>query len=151
MFSNYTSLNMIDDTLLVDISKFISITLIALTANLLLKNNLTAVLQHDVTFGAVSIFANGGGHFDIHMYMVKFSFYQCLGPLGGALYIFTEDRSSNIVVKECMFINNKSPGHGTILRVDVSYHTDVQIVSTTFDQNVAGESIIYVSQNALLH
>ena len=104
--------------------------------------------------GAISI-ALDSGDLKINMYMVNFTSNKYLGNPGGALYIFIDDgRIIDIIVQECQFIGNKSPGHGAALFLYIEdidtvaiYATNVQIVNTHFDQNIAGSSVVYMIQN----
>ena len=100
--------------------------------------------------GAVSI-VSGSGDLEINMYMVNFISNEYLGHRGGALYIFIYDRGNiDIIIQECQFISNKSPGHGAAMFVYSEYSdiesNNMQIVNTHFNQNIAGSSIVYITQ-----
>ena len=89
---------------------------------------------------------------EISMYMVTFSSNQCLGPVGGALSILlTGDSNSifNIHVKECQFVGNESPSHGAALFIYTEQfeQSNIQIESTCFDRNLAGSSVVYITQD----
>ena len=101
--------------------------------------------------GAVSIISNSGD-VKINMYMVNFTSNKYLGHPGGALYIFIDDGRNIIIVQECKFISNKSPGHGAALFIytEDNQHSgsnNIQIMNTHFDQNIAGSSIVYITHN----
>ena len=74
------------------------------------------------------------------------------GPVGGALYILltgNTDSNFNIHVKECHFVSNVSPGHGAALFIYIEqfYKSNIQIEYTHFDRNLAGNSVIYITQD----
>ena len=108
-----------------------------------------SVLQ-DVA-GAVSI-VTAGGNAEINMYMVNFTSNEYLGRDGGAMYVFVLDDSNgncNIHIEECQFVRNKSPGHGAALLIFIEGFNGnhLQIRNTLFDQNTAGDSIVYITQD----
>ena len=108
----------------------------------------------DDTAGAVSII-NIDGDVEINMYMVKFTSNQYLGYDGGGLHIFLKDNfdsNCNIIVKACKFVNNRSPGHGAALYISIQDFESgsIQIEDTHFDQNIAGNSVVYITQKNFL-
>ena len=112
------------------------------------NNNLIAapslMLLHQDFAGVISI-TTGQGAAKVIMYMVNFTSNQYLGISGGALNILNYGSDHSVCIKECNFVNNKSPGHGTAMHIITSYSQyDVQISSTNFDQNVADSSVIYL-------
>ena len=106
----------------------------------------------DETAGTVSIGVIGE-EVKINMYMVNFTSNEYLGHDGGALFVLLiADSDSNsyydILLEECEFVNNKSPGHGASLYIytrDFSI-SNIQIANTSFNQNKAGSSIVYIAQ-----
>ena len=122
-----------------------------------LINNLIGVPKSEsnvdvttVTFsGAVSI-VTFSVVTNITMYMVNFMSNQILGIDGGALYILllSEHRNhQSIIVQQCQFVRNRSPGHGAALYVStksLTFFDNVQIANTKFDQNMAGSSVVYI-------
>ena len=120
------------------------------------NNNLIGVPRFsylDGTAGAISI-VTLAGDVEIHMYMVNFTSNRYTGYDGGALYILLMgNRTSytsfyDILVEKCEFVNNKSPGHGAALyiyTVDFS-SSNIEIIDTGFDQNIAGSSVVYIKQ-----
>ena len=108
----------------------------------------------DDTAGAVSI-VNIGGDVVVNMFMVKFTSNQYLGYDGGALYIFLKgniDNNCNILVKSSEFVSNQSPGHGAALYIYIQDLKDgnVQIQDTSFNKNIAGNSVVYITQESFL-
>ena len=101
--------------------------------------------------GIVSIVSNSR-HVKINMCMVNFTSNKYPVHPGGALYILNNGRNIDIIVRECKFISNKSPGHGAALYIytEVTQSFDssnIQIVNTHFDQNIAGSSVVYVTHS----
>ena len=108
-----------------------------------------------VTYHRVQFSNNQGGTFvvyilsftgnvKINMYLVNFTHNQYLG---GALYISPKDGSkSTILLKKCEFVNNRSPGQGTVLYflADNVNDAHVQIQDTNFNQN-KGDSTVYIA------
>ena len=109
----------------------------------------------DDTAGAVSIVVFGGD-VKINMYMVNFTSNKYLGRDGGALFVLllgNSDSNSyyNILLEECEFVNNKSPGHGASLYIytrDFAI-SNLQIANTSFNHNIAGSSVVYIAQESL--
>ena len=99
--------------------------------------------------GALSIVI-ASGDVEINMYMVNFTSNQYLGHNGGALYVFLSDTNNSFIhVEDCQFVRNKSPGHGAALLIfiDGFKHDCLQIRNTHFDQNTAGSSVVYITQD----
>ena len=99
----------------------------------------------DGIFGAVTIVTNGD--VEINMHMVKFTSNKYLAH--SALCILLESNNNNdskISVKECEFVSNISPGNGVVLHIYTLFFEDVyvQIEDTSFDQNIAGNSVVYI-------
>ena len=88
---------------------------------------------------------------EINMYMVNFTSNQYIEGNGGALCVLLFDANIHckIFIKECEFVSNKSPGHGAALYIytDHSNECYLQITDTTFDQNIAGNSVVYIAQD----
>ena len=104
--------------------------------------------------GAVSIYS-ARGDVTICMYKVNFTSNQYLGNDGGALYIVgssdIENNKHIILIQECEFVNNRSPSHGAAVFIhSVNFHiNEILIIDTDFYQNVAGSSVIYISQDLI--
>ena len=103
------------------------------------------------TAGAISIVATSGDLY-VNISMTNFTSTQCLGRDGGALYIFyIGNGNSNcyILLKECEFVSNQSPGHGAASYFSIVNFLDasIEIGDTSFDHNMAGNSIVYVTQH----
>ena len=120
-------------------------------------NNLIGISELsliDGTAGAVSIVAFGGD-FKINMIMVDFTSNEYLGRDGGALFFLLRGSSNSyydILLEECEFVDNKSPGHGAALNIytedfDIS---SIEIVNTSFNRNIAGSSVVYIAQESFL-
>ena len=120
------------------------------------NNNLIGT-EYDITdgtAGAVSI-VNIGGDVVVNMFMVKFVSNQYLGYDGGALYIFLKgniDHNCIILVKASEFISNQSPGHGAALYIYIQdiKGGNIQIQDTIFNQNIAGNSVVYITLESFL-
>ena len=114
------------------------------------KNNVIAILpaeaKVDVT-GSVSIVASKG-NLNIKMLMVDFISNHYLGLDGGAFAVLLPYKNCevhSIIITDCKFINNKSPGHGAALYIDTRNDNDnIQIENTIFDHNVGGNSVVYL-------
>ena len=108
----------------------------------------------DETAGAVSIGVIGGD-VKINMNMINFTSNEYLGRDGGALFVLliadsADNNYYDILLEECEFVNNKSPGHGASLYIytrDFSI-SNIQIANTSFNQNMAGSSIVYIAQES---
>ena len=114
------------------------------------SNNLISAPVYGTEGGVVYI--NTIGDVEINIHMVNFTSNQYLGGNGGALYIllFSDTNTySRILIKECEFVSNQSPGHGAVLYVLTNYSNDgyLQMVDTTFDQNIAGNGVVYIAQD----
>ena len=105
----------------------------------------------DDLFGAATIFIEAGD-VEINMHMVKFTSNKYLTY--SALSILPTDNNSNcnISLKECEFVSNISPGNGAVLSIYPFSVKDVyvQIEDTSFDQNIAGSSVVYITQGEYL-
>ena len=103
--------------------------------------------------GSVSIVANNGD-VKINMYMVNFISNQHLGINGGALAILFPYENGNIhsiLITDCKFVGNKSPGHGAALYIDTRNDNDnIVIANTIFEHNVGGNSI-FIYKASCIH
>ena len=113
-------------------------------------NNSNLVVSSESTVdraGTVSI-VTISGNIEINMSMVNFIFNQYPGFHGGALTVSLPHENGSkhsILVMGCKFIRNMSPGHGSALYIDTKNDNDsVQIANTTFDQNMAFNSVVYL-------
>ena len=94
--------------------------------------------------GALSI-VTLTGDVEINMYMVNFTSNRYLGHNGGALYVLSDANNNFMHVEDCQFVRNESPGHGAALLIFMN-NVYLQIKNTRFDQNVAGSSVVYITQ-----
>ena len=151
---NYSSFT---DSKSVDDASFIAPININTNANLSIillykvqVNNNRISNDHHGAFYIVSTF----GDVNINFYFVNFSYNHYLGNDGGALSISLSSTRINynytITVKECRFVNNRSPGHGTAIHLDAEGGI-IQILKTVFDRNVAGSSIVYIIHHDFPH
>ena len=121
------------------------------------NNNLIGVPEFtylEGTVGAVTIIA-WTEEAKIYLYMVTFTFNQYTGYDGGALFILLIENNPTIVsncydihLEKCKFVSNVSPGHGAAMYVYTEGFdtSSVYVVDTSFDQNKAGSSIVYMKQ-----
>ena len=103
---------------------------------------LPAPAEVDVT-AAVSIVANRG-NISINMFLVNFTSNRYLGLVGGALAIVLSYENGifhNILINGCNFVSNRSPSYGAALYIDTRNDHNIQIVNTTFDQNIGGSTV----------
>ena len=102
--------------------------------------------------GAASIYTTRGDAI-IYMHKVNFTSNQYFDNDGGALFIIgnsdIEENGHNVIIQECTFINNRSPGYGAAMFIDsVNFHDSLIIINNTiFYENTAGSSVIYSSQD----
>ena len=93
-----------------------------------------------------------GGDVNINMYMVNFTSNKYFGNHGNILHIElsgNDKSNSNISLRHCEFVSNVSPDDGAVLYIGmIHFHSSyVQIVENRFDQNIAGNGIVYITQN----
>ena len=123
--------------------------------NVNIANNIVAATElGDGSAAAVSLFSSTGD-FEVNMIRVNFTSNEYLGRNGGALFVGPFDGTNvNFLlhITECVFIDNKSSGHGAALYVFTELSAPqksecvIQICSTLFDRNVAGYSVLYFPQ-----
>ena len=126
-----------------------------------LKGKVSKVMLNNVQFGnklvasrfrkengAVSI-STDSAQVAIFIYNATFTSNEYSFNDGGGLYIFgSSGVEHDVVIERCKFVNNKSPGHGAALYIDTMNfnHSHIKIVDTIFDHNMAGSSIVYITQ-----
>ena len=67
-----------------------------------------------------------------------------MGLVGGALAIVLSYENGifhNILITGCNFVSNRSPSYGAALYIDTRNDHNIQIVNTTFDQNIGGSAV----------
>ena len=117
------------------------------------SNNTNTVPEYDVGDDSTGVsISTIGGDVIINMYMVNFTSNKYLGNYGNILHIKLRgngNSNSNISLRHCEFISNVSPGDGAVLYISMIYFYDgyIQIVENHFDQNIAGNSVVYITQN----
>ena len=104
-------------------------------------------VQFNNNQGRISVVSNLviKGDIEINMHMVNFTHNQYLG---GALHIFPMDgNNSTILLKKCEFVNNQSPGQGSVLHfiTENSFDAYIQIQDTNFNENNGGHSVVEIA------
>ena len=119
----------------------------------LFSNNANTVPEYDVDNDSTGFsISTTGGDVNIDMYMVNFTSNKYLGNHGNILHITPRGNGQsncNISLKQCVFVSNLSPVSGAVLYISMMFFDDgyVQIVKSNFDQNIAGNGVVYITQN----
>ncbi|XP_065889558.1 uncharacterized protein [Dysidea avara] len=121
--------------------------------NVNITNNIVAATTLVDGRDAVVVLISYVGDFEVNMIRVNFTSNEYLGHNGGALFVGLFDGTDvNFLLHmtECVFIDNKSSGHGAALYVYTELSAPknliIQIFNTSFDRNVAGYSVLYFPQ-----
>ena len=163
LHANITSIT-INNSTFIDGNSSITPTALGILAGAVIKSEITfygvQFSNNVISWSVGDIYGTGGGavyiaigigDVEINMSMVNFTSNQYTAGNGGALYflLFDTNRNCNIFVKECEFVNNKSPGHGAALYIYTGYSNKchLQIADTLFDRNIAGNSVVYIAQD----
>ena len=116
------------------------------------SNNTKTVPEYDAIEDSTGVYIfTEIGDVNINMYMVNFTSNRYLGNHGNVLDIKLRGNSesnSNIVLRSCEFVSNMSLGDGAVLSISLIYFYDgyIQILENHFDQNIAGNSVVYITQ-----
>ena len=91
-----------------------------------------------------------------HFHSVIFSNNKYLGITGGVLFLKTADAGNNVFMINCVFQHNNGSGQGAAFYVadgvtsnSMVYATVMQLMAVNFTDNVAGNSIVYVSGGSI--
>ena len=90
----------------------------------------------------------------INFYMVNFTYNKDLGYDISPLHILlVGNNNSKTFLKKCKFVENQSLGHGAALYVYGESINDaiIQIEDTSFNQNIAGSSVVYITQSGFTY
>ena len=93
-----------------------------------------------------------GKYVKVNLTDVSFSHNKYEGENGGTVYIYTTNKEYEFLFSNCTFQNNTSHGHGTGLYIDnshaisSSYNSSLIIFNSTFYNNSAEKSVIYIKE-----